>query len=141
MSRSERLVSLFAMTAWLAVGALMVPPAAGAQEEVAPAPAKPAPAPYTGVKKRIAVAKFDAGGTYAAHFTGWDSGGGGGRLAHRCAALRTANPSSDRLQGGNPGASDPGCPRGDEGHDPGWALGSGLPPDRDAARWWARADA
>jgi hypothetical protein len=28
------------------------------------------------VKKRIAVAKFDAGGTYAAHFTGWDIGGG-----------------------------------------------------------------
>jgi curli biogenesis system outer membrane secretion channel CsgG len=54
------------MTAWLAVGALMVPPPAGAQEEVAQAPAKPAPAPYTGMKKRIAVAKFDAGGTYAA---------------------------------------------------------------------------
>lgn len=39
-------------------------------EELAQAPAKLAPAPYTGVKKRIAVAKFDAGGTYATHFTG-----------------------------------------------------------------------
>ena len=77
MSRSKRLVSVFAMTAWLAVAFLMVPPPAGAQEEVAPAPAKRAPAPYTGVKKRNAVAKFDAGGTYAAHFTGWDSGAGG----------------------------------------------------------------
>lgn len=35
MSRSKRLVSLFVMTAWLAVGALMVPPPAGAQEELA----------------------------------------------------------------------------------------------------------
>jgi len=76
MSRSKRLVSLFAVAAWLAVGSLMVPPPAGAQEKVAPAPAKPAPAPYTGVKKRIAVAKFDAVGAYAAHFTGWDIGGG-----------------------------------------------------------------
>jgi len=39
-------------------------------------PAKPAPAPCTGVKKRISVTKFDAGGTYAAHFAGWDIGGG-----------------------------------------------------------------
>jgi curli biogenesis system outer membrane secretion channel CsgG len=38
-------------------------------------PAKPAHVPYTGVKKRISVTKFDAGGTYAAHFTGWDIGG------------------------------------------------------------------
>ena len=39
----------------------------GAQEEVAPAPTKPAP--YTGVRKRITVAKFDAGGAGAAtHF-------------------------------------------------------------------------
>ena len=76
MSRSKRLDSVFAVTAWLAVGSLMVPPPVRAQEEVTPAPAKPAPAPYTGVKKRIAVAKFDAGGTYAAHFTGWDIGGG-----------------------------------------------------------------
>jgi curli biogenesis system outer membrane secretion channel CsgG len=28
------------------------------------------------VKKRIAVAKFDAVGAYAAHFTGWDIGQG-----------------------------------------------------------------
>jgi hypothetical protein len=76
MSRSQRLVSVFAMTAWLAVAFLMVPPPAGAKEEVARPPAKPAPGPYTGVKKRIAVVKFDAGGTYAAHFTGWDIGGG-----------------------------------------------------------------
>jgi curli biogenesis system outer membrane secretion channel CsgG len=76
MSRSKRFVSLFAMTAWLAVGALMVPPPAGAQEEVAPAPAKPAPAPYTGVKKRIAVAQFDAIGSFVAQYGAWDIGGG-----------------------------------------------------------------
>lgn len=74
MKGSKRLVSVFAMTAWLAVGFLMVPPPAGAEEEAAPA--KPAPAPYTGVKKRISVAKFDAGGAGAGYFTGWDIGGG-----------------------------------------------------------------
>jgi curli biogenesis system outer membrane secretion channel CsgG len=75
MKGSKRLVFLFAMTAWLAVGCSpMVPPSTGTQKEVAPAPAKPAP--YTGVKKRIAVAKFDAVGTYAGDFTGSDIGGG-----------------------------------------------------------------
>ncbi len=92
MKGSSRLISLFAITAGLAVGLLMAPSPSGAQvedslpageagtlrEEGAPAPAKPAPAPapYPGVKKRIAVAKFDAVGASAAHFTGWDIGGG-----------------------------------------------------------------
>lgn len=66
-------ISLFAMTAWLAVGFLIAP-----SLSCAPVPVQlaPAPAPYTGVKKRIAVAKFDAVVISAAHFTGWDIGGG-----------------------------------------------------------------
>lgn len=76
MNKSKHLVLVFALLVSLPVGFLVGPLPAGAQEEVAPAPAKPPPAPYTGVKKRIAVAKFDAGGTGAIHFSGWDIGGG-----------------------------------------------------------------
>lgn len=74
MKAEKRFGSLIAMTAWLAVGSVMVPPLAGAQQEIAPA--KQASAPFAGEKKRIAVAKFDAVGAYAANFMGVDIGGG-----------------------------------------------------------------
>ena len=76
MKMLKRLVSFFAMMALPVVGFVIAPSSSGAQEEVTPTPAKPTPAPYTGVKKRIAVAKFDAVGAYAANFTGADIGGG-----------------------------------------------------------------
>ena len=72
MKGTKRLI--FVMAVWLAGGFLMVPPPSEAQEEVASAPAKLTP--YTGVKKRIAVAKFDAVGAYASNFAGLDIGGG-----------------------------------------------------------------
>lgn len=74
MKRSKILVFIFAVTTWLAVGSLIVPHPVGAQEEVVPVPTKPAP--YTGVKKRIAVAKFDTVLSHAPYFIGLDIGGG-----------------------------------------------------------------
>jgi curli biogenesis system outer membrane secretion channel CsgG len=56
------------------------PPAAGLTAgttgEKLPAETPPGPPRFTGPKKRIAVAKFDAAGAFTAQYGGWDIGGG-----------------------------------------------------------------
>lgn len=79
MKKAKHAVSVIILAAWTATVFPMVPMVPRpnvAQENTATTPVKPVPAPFTGVKKRISVGKFDAVSAVAYNFAGTDIGGG-----------------------------------------------------------------